>query len=123
MSDRDDSDLEKTPPSSPKKTPPKIKPPNTKQNTTPESEDKWIPKVRPECDKRFFTLNCFFDNGGTPNGCHLDPFDNYNQLLKHSKENHSGGEFACQFCGMYFANLEDKKNHEGEFFRVIVACI
>ena len=104
MSDTENQQ-KKTPPNTPPKPPAEVEP-----------EVKPIPKVRPECDKRFFTLNCFYDNGGTPEGCHLEnAFQNFNQLLKHSKECHNGGEYACQFCGMYFANVDDKNNHEGEF--------
>ena len=81
---------------------------------------KRILKIRMDKDPRMRELNCLYDNGGTPDGCHTAPFKNFKELLKHNLEHHKNGNNPCDFCGMYFANEIDLYHHTGYYMTHII---
>ena len=82
-----------------------------------------IKKIGINRDRRMLKLNCLYDNGGTEEGCHRDPFPSFKALLKHNLEQHKGGTFPCNFCGMYFLTEMDRFNHTGSKLLYIINYI
>ena len=75
-----------------------------------------IPRVE-DPEKWLYGLNCRVDKGGTPEGCHTEPFKTFAELKKHSDECHKNVKIECDHmnCHLKFSNLEDKLEHEGFF--------
>ena len=78
-----------------------------------------IEKILMIKDPRMRKLNCLYDNGGTAEGCHLEEFSSFAELLKHNLEVHRNGNFPCDFCGMYFISEKDRFHHTGYMTHII----